>query len=75
MRGSLHILPATAPGYVTAFPGGATVPVASNLNVEAAGQTIANNVIVPVNQSTGEVSLFTQSGGHLIADVAAWIPN
>ena len=60
-------------GFITAYPGGAR-PEASNLNVERPGQTIPNSVIVPVD-SSGFVTLYTQSGGHLLADVAAWIPN
>ena len=60
-----------APGYVTAWPTGELRPVASNLNAELAGQTVASLVTVPVG-STGAVSLYTQSGGHLIADVMGY---
>jgi Domain of unknown function (DUF4394) len=62
---------ATAPGYVTVFPQGGSAPLASSLNADVAGQTIANLVIVPVSP-TGQVSLFTQSGTHLAADVVGW---
>jgi len=64
---------ATDAGFVTAYPGG-ELPTASNLNLERPGQTIANLVIVPV-ASDGTVSLYTQSGTHLAADVLAWLPN
>ena len=63
----------TAPGYVTVWPSGLALPTASNLNVERPGQTIANLVIVPVG-ANGAVSLYTQSGSHLVADIAGWFP-
>ncbi len=60
---------ATAPGFVQVLPSGNTdIGSVSNLNVEAAGQTIANQVTVPVG-ADGAVSIYTQGGGHLIADV------
>jgi protocatechuate 3,4-dioxygenase beta subunit len=61
---------ATAAGYVTAWPQGSR-PTTSNLNVEAAGQTIANQVVIPVG-ADGSIRLFTQNGTHLIADVTGW---
>ena len=61
---------ATSAGYVTAWPEGSR-PATSNLNLESAGQTIANQVVIPVG-SDGSIRLFTQSGGHFIADVTGW---
>ena len=60
-----------APGYVTIWPTAQDRPDASNLNVTAAGQNIANLATVRLGAG-GRVSLFTQSGGHLIADVAGY---
>ena len=57
-------------GFVTAFPAGVTRPTASNLNVDTWDQTIANHAIV--RASNRGVSLFTQSGLHLIADLNGW---
>ncbi|MEP7203963.1 MAG: sortase [Ilumatobacteraceae bacterium] len=57
-------------GFVTAFPAGVNRPLASNLNVDTWDQTIANHTIVRV--STRGVSLFTQQGLHLIADLNGW---
>jgi LPXTG-site transpeptidase (sortase) family protein len=62
---------AAGPGYVTVFPSGSAVPTASNLNLAAAGATIANLVTVPVG-ANGAVSLFTDAGTHLIVDVFGW---
>lgn len=58
-------------GFVTVWPAGNTRPTASTLNVTFAGQNIANLVIVPIG-ANGSVSLYTQTGTHLIADVAGW---
>jgi protocatechuate 3,4-dioxygenase beta subunit len=61
---------ASAAGYITAWPEGAR-PTTSNLNVETADQTIANQVVIPVG-SDGSIRLFTQNGAHLIADVTGY---
>lgn len=62
---------ATAAGFVTAHPADVRLPLSANLNLERAGQTISNQVVVGVS-STGNVSLFTQKGTHLIADVVGY---
>lgn len=62
---------ATAPGFVTAYAGGGTRPNASNLNTSAVDETIANLAIVPVS-ATGTISLFTETGAHLIVDVVGY---
>ena len=60
---------ATGPGFVQVYPTGRDVKgKSSNLNVEAAGQTIANLVVVPVG-ADGKVTLYSQSGSQLVADV------
>jgi hypothetical protein len=68
--GNLTATDSAAPGYVTAFPTGIDRPSASNLNLERAGQTIANHTTVRINE--GGVSLFTQSGTHLLLDVSGF---
>ncbi|MEO6411772.1 MAG: DUF1524 domain-containing protein [Pedococcus sp.] len=63
---------ASRAGYVQVYPTGqATVGSSSNLNVEYAGQTIANMVTVPIGDN-GTVTLYTSGGGHLLADVFAY---
>ena len=57
-------------GFVTAFPSGVARPKASNLNVDTWDETIANHAIVRV--STRGLSLFTQNGLSLIADLNGW---
>ncbi len=61
----------TVDGYLTLFPTGSPVPLASNLNF-AAGQTVANLVTVPVG-SGGNVSIFASDGSvPTIADIAGY---
>ncbi|MFG2990973.1 hypothetical protein ACGFZK_17085 [Streptomyces sp. NPDC048257] len=60
-------------GFVTAFPEGGERPKTSNVNWEA-GQTVPNQVIVPVGKN-GYVDLYNASWGsrtHLIADVSGY---
>ncbi len=61
----------TRAGYVTVWPSGSPLPTASNLNVVRAGQTIPNQVIVPIG-ADGRINLFTQGSAHLLADVAGY---
>ena len=68
---NLTIDAAGGAGYVTASPTGLPRPLASNVNVERAGQTAPNFVVVPLGAG-GQVDFFVQSGGHLIADVIGY---
>ena len=63
---------ATAAGFVTAFPGGQSVPTASDLNFTS-GATVANLVTVPVG-SNGTVTLYNGSSRpvQLIADLQGY---
>lgn len=61
---------AAGPGYFTLWPARTYRPTASSLNATYTGQTIANHVIAPV--STAGFSFYTQSGAHLVADIAGW---
>jgi hypothetical protein len=58
----------TNPGYWQVVPKGATLPNSSNLNTMFAGQTTANQVIVPVD-AAGTFSVFSAQGGQVIIDV------
>ncbi|MBK9476698.1 MAG: CHAP domain-containing protein [Tetrasphaera sp.] len=63
----------TQGGYLTAYPGAATRPTASNVNY-AARQTIAGMTIAKIG-SNGNINLFTSSSSHLIVDIVGWIPS
>jgi hypothetical protein len=58
-------------GWLTAWPSGDPLPLASNLNF-ATGQTVANLVVVKVGPD-GKINFFNGGGGlHIVADVAGW---
>ncbi len=64
-------LPA-AGGFVQVLPTGrATLGASSNLNLERAGQTVANAAFATLGDG-GTVSLYTLRSTHLLADVAGW---
>jgi hypothetical protein len=64
---------ATAPGFITVWPEGSR-PNASNLNLDRPGQTLPNQVIVPLGPD-GAVRLYSERGAHLIVDVTGWFTD
>jgi hypothetical protein len=61
----------TAPGYLTIWPNGLVRPNSSNVNFNA-GQTIANQVTVPVS-ADGKVQIYNATGStNVIFDVAGY---
>jgi hypothetical protein len=67
---NVTVTEATAPGFWQVLPtGGAALGSSSNLNINAAGQTASNQVVVPV-AADGTITIFTQTGGHVIVDIA-----
>ena len=68
---NLTVVEPTSSTYLTAFPAGAKLPNASNLNTVTA-LTAANLVTVKVGAG-GKISLYNAGGRvHLIADVQGW---
>ena len=64
----------TTAGYLTVFPAGTPVPLASNLNF-VAGQTVPNRVLVMLGAG-GKVAFFNPSGSvQVIADVSGWFTD
>ncbi|NNN21455.1 MAG: hypothetical protein HKL80_05565 [Acidimicrobiales bacterium] len=64
----------TASSYLTVYPAGSTMPLVSNLNWSA-GDTIANQVIVPLS-STGDINIYNFKGNaDVIVDVSGWFSN
>ena len=65
---------ATEPSFLTVWPTGAPMPLASNLNFTA-GQTVPNMVIAKVGAG-GQISLFNSTGSaDVIVDVLGWFPE
>jgi hypothetical protein len=58
---------AQAAGFLTVFPCGSTMPLASSLNF-ASGRDIANSVVAKIG-STGEVCIYTSAATHVVVDV------
>ncbi|HEY1281122.1 MAG TPA: hypothetical protein VGF22_15705, partial [Acidimicrobiales bacterium] len=58
----------TGPGFVTVWAASGPRPDSSNLDVEQAGQTVANLVVTPVS-ADGKVALFAQTATHLVVDL------
>src|SRR5438046_3693730 len=54
-------------GFVTVYPCGGSLPLASNLNF-VAGQTVANSVTVAVGVA-GKVCIYTFTATHIVVDV------
>ncbi len=65
---------ATAPGFITVFPGDETQPTTSNINLAFIGESRPNTVIVPVSP-TGTIKLFSEAGAHLLADVGGYFTD
>jgi hypothetical protein len=64
----------TSAGFVTLWPRTAGAqPATSNLNLDAAQQTRANQVIVAVGDGT--IRLATASGAHLIMDIVGYMTD
>jgi hypothetical protein len=58
---------AGAAGYITAWPTDTTRPLASSLNLNGPGDTRPNATLLPLGTG-GQITLFTQSGAHLVGD-------
>ena len=69
---NVTVTEATAPGFVTVYPCGQSVPTASNLNY-GPGDTIPNAVVTSIGIS-GKVCLFTNAATQLIVDINGYAP-
>jgi hypothetical protein len=72
---NLTAVGSTDDSYLTVWPGKATRPLASNVNL-AVGATVANMVVVPLG-SDGTVQIYNDAGQvDVVADVLGWFaPN
>jgi alpha/beta hydrolase fold len=67
---NLTAVGAQSTGYLTAMAAGGNAPVASALNVDAAGETRGAFVVVPLNG--GQFSVLQSMTAHLTVDVAGY---
>lgn len=68
--GNVTAVEARDPGYFTVFGAGTVLRDVSNLNADVVNQTIANHFISRI--STRGIGVFTQSGAHVLIDMAGW---
>ena len=61
-------------GYVTAWPTGATKPLASSVNPVGANDIRSNLVLLPLGTG-GKISLYTLQATHLVVDVAGYFTD
>jgi len=64
------VQPTAGPGFLTLYPGGTSLPVASTVNYKA-GQTRGNNAILPLG-SAGDILVWCGQGGgtaNMVIDV------
>jgi glucose/arabinose dehydrogenase len=61
----------SAPGYVTAYPAGDAVPLASNVNADAAGQSRASLAISSLANAS-KVSFFASAATDVVIDESGW---
>lgn len=67
------IAPSTS-GYLTVYPAGGSVPLASSVNY-APGEVVPNRIVVPLS-SSGQISIFSSGGSPDVAvDVSGWISS
>ncbi len=57
-------------GFATLFPGGTSLPLASNLNYSAG--TVAPNAFIVGVGSDGTYNLYSLSGGNFIIDISGY---
>ncbi len=68
---NLTVTEPTATGYLTVFPSGTALPLASSIDF-VAGQTLANMVVAKVG-ADGAVAVFNLAGAtHVVIDVVGW---
>ena len=70
---NLTVTDPALPGFITAYPCGIGVPLASNLNY-GIGTTVGIAAIIQVG-SGGQVCLFNSSATQLVVDVNGYLPN
>jgi hypothetical protein len=74
VAGTVTATESQASGYVTVYPTSDSLPTASTLNTVRAGQTIANSIILGLG-TQGQLTLYSETGTHLLADVTGYFSN
>lgn len=67
---NITVVDPTGPGFLTAFPSGGNLPLASDVNY-AGGETRPNLTVVRVG-ADGRIVLYTSTTAQVVLDVAGW---
>jgi hypothetical protein len=69
---NLTVTGPTASSYVTVYPDGEALPVASSINF-VANQTIANGIVAKLGTSSGAIKIYNSAGYvHVIVDITGF---
>jgi hypothetical protein len=71
VAGTVTATESQASGYVTVYPTSDSLPTASTLNTVRSGQTVANSIILGLG-TQGQLTLYSETGTHLLADVTGY---
>lgn len=69
---NVTVVDPTGPGFVTVYPCGTMMPLASNVNFTA-GDVVPNAVLAKVG-SNGMVCIYTSAPTHVVVDVNGYVP-
>jgi LPXTG-site transpeptidase (sortase) family protein len=67
---TLTVTDTAGAGFWAAWPDGAPRPLTSNVNATATGQTLANQIVIPL--AGGAFDIYSQSGGQAVVDVTGY---
>jgi hypothetical protein len=70
---NLAVTDTSAPGFLTVFPCGASMPLVSNLNWGKKSETIANQATIKLSAS-GDVCIYTSSATQIFVDITGYFP-
>lgn len=68
---NVTVVDPAGPGFLTLFPSGSELPLASDVNY-AGGETRPNLTVVQVS-ADGKILLYTSTTAHVVLDVAGWM--
>lgn len=71
---NLTVTESAGPNFVTVWPGSGATPTASSVNINDAGESVANMVIVPLS-ADGTVKIYSLTQTHVLADVLGYVTD
>ncbi len=71
---NLTVTESAGPNFVTVWPGSGATPTASSVNINGAGESVANMVIVPLS-ADGTVKIYSLTETHVLADVLGYVTD